>query len=118
MYRVALVRTDVSEHILPPSSNFIKVMGFHSCVTVESLLISLSIEGYYIWSKNIPPRRHPRIPRFRLLPLSARAAIPDTPWIGGWMGPLTCTNKNKNNSCPHQELNHNFLSCEYHSLLY
>jgi hypothetical protein len=27
-------------------------MGFYSCVNVQSLLISLSIEGYYIWSKN------------------------------------------------------------------
>jgi hypothetical protein len=27
-------------------------MEFHSCVTVESLLFSLSIEVYNLWSKN------------------------------------------------------------------
>jgi hypothetical protein len=52
LYCLALVRTDVSENILPPSSGFLTVIGFHSCVTVESLLYSLSIEGYYLWSKN------------------------------------------------------------------
>jgi hypothetical protein len=28
------------------------MIELHSCVTVESLLISLSIGGYYLWSKN------------------------------------------------------------------
>jgi hypothetical protein len=46
--RLAVVRTDVSEIISLPSSGFIRVIGFHSCVTVESLLISLPIEGYYV----------------------------------------------------------------------
>jgi hypothetical protein len=44
-YLVALVRTDVSESVLPPSSRFLGVIGFHSCVTVETLLIGVSIEG-------------------------------------------------------------------------
>jgi hypothetical protein len=46
-YRVALVRTDVSENITPPSSGFLRVLGLHSCVTVETLLISLSIERFH-----------------------------------------------------------------------
>jgi hypothetical protein len=45
--RVALVITDVSENISPPSSAILMVIGFHSCVTFEVLLISLSIEEYY-----------------------------------------------------------------------
>jgi hypothetical protein len=48
LYRVALVRTDISENILPPSSGFLRMTG----LTVELLLISLSIEGYYVWSKD------------------------------------------------------------------
>jgi hypothetical protein len=52
LYSVAQVRTDVSENISSPSSGFLRVIGSHSCVTVESLLISLSIDGYYVWSKN------------------------------------------------------------------
>jgi hypothetical protein len=51
LYRIALVRTNVSKNILSPSSGFFRVIGFHSCDTVESLLIGLSIEGYYLWSK-------------------------------------------------------------------
>jgi hypothetical protein len=48
---VAVVRSNVSENILPPSSGFLKVTGLRSYVTMESLLISLSIERYYVWSK-------------------------------------------------------------------
>jgi hypothetical protein len=44
--------TNVLENIPPLSSGFLRVIGLHSCVTVESLLISLSIEGYYVWSKS------------------------------------------------------------------
>jgi hypothetical protein len=49
---VAVVRTDVSDNISPPSSGFLTMIGFHNCVTVGSLLISLSTEGYFIGSKN------------------------------------------------------------------
>jgi hypothetical protein len=49
---VALVITDVSENILPSSSGFLRVIGPHSCVTVESLSITISIQGYYVGSKN------------------------------------------------------------------
>jgi hypothetical protein len=34
--RVALLRSDVSENLLSPSSGFLKLTGFHSCVTVET----------------------------------------------------------------------------------
>jgi hypothetical protein len=49
LYRVALVRSDVSEKVSSPYSVFLRVIGFHNCFTVESLLTSLSIEGYYLW---------------------------------------------------------------------
>jgi hypothetical protein len=52
LYSVALVRTDVSDNISPPSSGLLWVIEFHNCLTVESLLFSLSIDGYYLWSKN------------------------------------------------------------------
>jgi hypothetical protein len=32
LYRVALVKTDVSENVSPPSSGLLRVIGFHSCV--------------------------------------------------------------------------------------
>jgi hypothetical protein len=35
LYRAALFRTDVSKNISSPSSKFLGVIGFHSCVTVE-----------------------------------------------------------------------------------
>jgi hypothetical protein len=37
---VAIVRTDVSENILPPFSGFLRVIALHICVTVESMLIA------------------------------------------------------------------------------
>jgi hypothetical protein len=40
------------EHIASIFRVFLKVMGFHSCVTVESMLNNLSKEGYYIRQKN------------------------------------------------------------------
>jgi hypothetical protein len=40
--------TDVSESVSFPFSGFLRVTGPHSCVTVESLLISLCTEGYYV----------------------------------------------------------------------
>jgi hypothetical protein len=43
---VTLVRTDVSENISPSFSGCLRVIGFHSGVTVESLLVGLSIEEY------------------------------------------------------------------------
>jgi hypothetical protein len=52
LYHLALDGTDVSENISPPSLGFLRVIGFHSYVTMEPLLISLSIEEYYIGSKN------------------------------------------------------------------
>jgi hypothetical protein len=36
---------------LPPFSGLFGVIAFHSCVTMELLLISLSTEGYYLSSK-------------------------------------------------------------------
>jgi hypothetical protein len=42
LHSVPLVRTDVSENVSPPSSGFLRVTGIHSCITVASLLISLS----------------------------------------------------------------------------
>jgi hypothetical protein len=45
LYRVSLVRTDVSED-MSPSSGFHSVVRPRSCVTVQSLLISLRIEEY------------------------------------------------------------------------
>jgi hypothetical protein len=47
------LRTDVLENMWPLSSGFLRVIGLHSCVTVESLFISLPIEGYYVGSQNI-----------------------------------------------------------------
>jgi hypothetical protein len=47
--RVAVVRTYVAENISTPSSWFLRVIGFHCCVTVESLLINLSTEEHYVW---------------------------------------------------------------------
>jgi hypothetical protein len=52
LYRVALVLTDVSENISPPSSGFLSVRGPSSCITVESLVISLFIEGFQVGSSN------------------------------------------------------------------
>jgi hypothetical protein len=49
---VVLVRADILKKISPPSSGVLRVIRFHSCVTVESLLISLSIERHYVGSKN------------------------------------------------------------------
>jgi hypothetical protein len=48
LYRVPVVRTDVSENISLPSSGFFRVIGFHNCVSVEFLLIGLSTEEYYL----------------------------------------------------------------------
>jgi hypothetical protein len=50
--RMSSVRADVSENISPLFSGFLSVIGFHGCLTVELLLISFSIAGYYLWSKN------------------------------------------------------------------
>jgi hypothetical protein len=50
--RVAVVRTDVSENVSSLSPRFLAVICFHSDVTVESLLLSLFIEGHNCWSKN------------------------------------------------------------------
>jgi hypothetical protein len=50
--QIVLVITDVSEDISLPSSRSLRVLVLHSCVTVESLLISLPIEGHYVGPKN------------------------------------------------------------------
>jgi hypothetical protein len=47
LYPIALVRIVVSEDI----ASIFRVIGFHSCVTVDSLLIDLPVEGYYLLSK-------------------------------------------------------------------
>jgi hypothetical protein len=49
LYCVGLVATDISENISPPSSWFLRVIGPHSCVTVESLLISLLVLSRATW---------------------------------------------------------------------
>jgi hypothetical protein len=36
----------------PPFSELLRLLGFYSCVTVESLLTILSIEGYYVGLRN------------------------------------------------------------------
>jgi hypothetical protein len=41
LYRVALVQTDILKNGWSSSS------GFHSCVAMEAVLLSLSIEGHY-----------------------------------------------------------------------
>jgi hypothetical protein len=46
MYRVVLVLTDVYENVSSLSSGFLGVIGFHSCVTVELLVLSLSNTTY------------------------------------------------------------------------
>jgi hypothetical protein len=51
LYRVALVRRDVSENISSPSADFLRVIGFHSFFTVESMLTNISIEEYKLWPK-------------------------------------------------------------------
>jgi hypothetical protein len=40
-YIVAVVRTDVSENISPPSSGFLRLVGFHSCVGTKSQKTSI-----------------------------------------------------------------------------
>jgi hypothetical protein len=52
LYHVAVARTDVSENVSSLSSGFLRVTRFHSRVTVESLLLIRSIEGYYLWLKD------------------------------------------------------------------
>jgi hypothetical protein len=52
LHLVALFRTDVSENVLSPSSEVLRLMRFHRCITVETLLLSLSIERYNYSSKN------------------------------------------------------------------
>jgi hypothetical protein len=42
LYRVAIVRADVSEDISSTSSGFLRVIGLHSCVTVKLLLTTIS----------------------------------------------------------------------------
>jgi hypothetical protein len=50
-YRLVIVITNVSENVSSLFSGSLPVIGLHSCVTVEALLISLSVEGYYVVSK-------------------------------------------------------------------
>jgi hypothetical protein len=42
---VALVRTDISEDISSPSLGFLSVIGFHSCVTVETITLKNPEDG-------------------------------------------------------------------------
>jgi hypothetical protein len=48
LHLVALIRPYFGEHI---ASNF-RVIGIHGCFTVESMSVSLPIEGYYVGRKN------------------------------------------------------------------
>jgi hypothetical protein len=52
LYRVALFRTDVSENALSPSEGVLMLTGYHSCVTVGTLLLSPYIEGHCHCTKN------------------------------------------------------------------
>jgi hypothetical protein len=52
LHRAVLVRTDVSENILSPISGFLRAIGLHSHISLELLLISLPIKGYYVGLKN------------------------------------------------------------------
>jgi hypothetical protein len=52
LYRVAPFIADVSENISPPSSGVVMFMGFHSRITVFTLVLSLSIEGHHKMLKN------------------------------------------------------------------
>jgi hypothetical protein len=47
LQHVALVETDVSQNILPPSSDFLKMI-ISTFFTVKLLMVSLSIEGHYV----------------------------------------------------------------------
>jgi hypothetical protein len=47
VYTVSLFRTDVSENELSPFPEVLRLIGSHSCITVETLLLSVSIEGRY-----------------------------------------------------------------------
>jgi hypothetical protein len=51
LYWGALIRIDILEKISPPSSEFLRAIAYR-CVTMDSLLISLSMEGYYAEWKN------------------------------------------------------------------
>jgi hypothetical protein len=51
LYRVTLVRTDVSDKVSSPSLGFVSVIGYYNSVTVEILLLDFSIERYCLWSK-------------------------------------------------------------------
>jgi hypothetical protein len=44
---VTLFRTNISQSVSSPSSRDYRVIGFRSCITVKTFLLSLSIEGYY-----------------------------------------------------------------------
>jgi hypothetical protein len=46
------MRSPPEEGISPPSSGILWVIGFHSCITAETLSISLSRQGNYVRSKN------------------------------------------------------------------
>jgi hypothetical protein len=47
IHRIALFWLNVSEKELPPSSGVVVLLGFHTCITAETLLLSLSIERHY-----------------------------------------------------------------------
>jgi hypothetical protein len=40
LYHIALGGTDILENISPPSSRFLRVIGFHICITMQTLFIS------------------------------------------------------------------------------
>jgi hypothetical protein len=44
---VELVRTEVSEDVLSPSSGVLRLIGFHCSITVETILLSHRTERYY-----------------------------------------------------------------------
>jgi hypothetical protein len=47
LQHVALFRTEVLENIPSLSSGVLRLIGYHSYITVETLLLGLSIEEYY-----------------------------------------------------------------------
>jgi hypothetical protein len=58
LYHVALFRTDVSKNVLPSSSGVLRLIVFQNCITVERLLLSLSIEGH--WHLKMETVRSPK----------------------------------------------------------
>jgi hypothetical protein len=51
--RVAVIQTDFSENVSFPSSGILELIEYHICLTVESMLTSPFIQGYYLRLKTV-----------------------------------------------------------------